>query len=52
MKVKYPISFNIINNDDIKFEYSTGEVAGFIPGDKDNPDRFIVADDKSGAFLK
>ena len=51
MKVKYLISFNI-NNEDIKFEYSTGEIAGFITEDKDNPDRFLVVDNNSGAFLK
>ena len=34
MKVKYPISFNINNNNDIKFEYSTGEIVGFVQDDK------------------
>lgn len=53
MKVKYPISFTINNNNDVvKFEYSTGEIVGFIPGNVSFPDRFMVCDDKSGAFIK
>lgn len=54
MKVKYPIVKKITVNKDIKYdiEYSTGEIAGFIPGNKDNADMFLVADDESGAFIK
>lgn len=55
MKVRYPVVKKIIVNKDIKYniEYSTGEIAGFIPGNnKNNPDMFLVADDECGAFIK
>lgn len=54
MKVRYSIVKKITVNKDIEYdiEYSTGEIAGFIPGNKNNPDMFLIADDKSGAFIK
>ena len=54
MKVRYRVVTRIDIDKDIKYtiEYAIGEVAGFIPGNKDNPDKFLIADDKSGTFIK
>lgn len=54
MKVKYPIIRSITVDKDVRYDigYSTGEIVGFVQGDKQTPDRFIVCDDKSGAFIK
>ena len=54
MKVKYPVGYNYSNSTykGVELEYSTGEIVGFIQGDEQIPDRFIVCDDKSGAFIK
>ena len=54
MRVKYPVITHITIDKDCKFkiDYSIGEIAGFIPGDDSTPDRFLIADDASGAFIK
>lgn len=54
MKVKYFFVQHITVDKDVKFkiDYATGEIAGFIPGSDTVPDKFLVADDKSGAFIK
>lgn len=54
MKVQYPIVRNITIDKDVKYDidYSTGEIVGFIQGDGQIPDKFMICDDKSGAFIK
>ena len=54
MKVQYPIVRNITIDKDVRYniDYSTGEIVGFIQGDKQTPDKFMICDDKSGAFIK
>lgn len=54
MKVKYPFIKNITIDKDVKYdiEYCTGEIVGFIQGDKQTPDKFMICDDESGAFIK
>lgn len=54
MKVQYPVVKQITVDKDVKYDidYSTGEIVGFAQGDKQTPDRFIVYNDKSGAFIK
>lgn len=58
MKVEYTviqISTRIVDSTPIIYSQRvkrTGEIAGFIPGNKDNADMFLVADDESGAFVK
>ena len=54
MRVEYPVVKKITVDKDVKYDigYCTGEIAGFIPGNKNNPDMFLVADDESGAFIK
>lgn len=54
MKVKYPVVKKITINKDVKYdiEHCTGEIVGFIQGDKQTPDKFMICDDESGAFIK
>lgn len=54
MKVQYPIVRNITIDKDVRYniDYSTGEIVGFIQGDKQTPDKFMICDDESGAFIK
>lgn len=54
MKVQYPVVKNITIDKDVKYDigYVTGEVIGFIQGDEQTPDKFVICDDKSGAFIK
>lgn len=54
MKVKYPVVKTITIDKDVKhgIEYSTGEIVGFIQGDRQTPDKFMICDDESGAFIK
>ena len=54
MKVKYSVVKKITINKDVKYdiEYATGEIVGFIQGDRQNPDKFMICDDESGAFIK
>lgn len=54
MKVQYPVVKQITVDKDIKFniDYSTGEIVGIIPGNDKTPDKLLVIDDKSGAFIK
>lgn len=54
MKVQYPVVRNITIHEDVRFDidYSTGEIVGFIQGDEKTPDKFMICDDKSGAFIK
>ena len=54
MKVQYPIVRNITVDKDVRYDigYSTGEIVGLIPGNDKTPDKFLVVDDKSGAFIK
>lgn len=54
MKVQYPIVRTITIDEDVRFDIgcATGEIVGFIQGDGKIPDRFVVCDDKSGAFIK
>ena len=54
MKVQYPIVRNITVDEDVRFDidYCTGEIVGFIQGDGKTPDKFMICDGKSGAFIK
>lgn len=54
MRVKYPIVKKITVDKDVKYdiEYCTGEIVGYVSGRDDKPDKFVVCDDESGAFIK
>ena len=54
MKVQYPIIRSITVYKDVRYDigYATGEIVGFIQGNGKTPDKFMICDDKSGAFIK